>query len=505
MKNEAEQLAKRFAQYRKNPVLYCTEILGVELNEGQKAVLNALPKHRRIALKSGNSWGKSFLLACIALWNFDVHPNSKTITTSGSQRQVRWALWSEISRLAQQSKLKDSYQINNTDITRVGHPNWFILGTSSDEQGKIEGFHNEYLCFILDECRSIDDAIIQAAFKCCTGANNRIIAGSVTGGTSGLFYEMFHRLRGTFKCFSFPTGVLKYGKYRSLYPSRISDESIAERAALDGPDSPFFKSSVMAEFMESSEDALIGTALIDRARTNELTPGSEPIVHGLDIARAGRDSSSLCTRQGGVILSFKLRKGMDLMSTGAWAELETSGRCLCLDSCGIGVSVLDQLKAKGRGDVHGINVAESPQDKTRFVNLRSELFWQLRERFEKGLIDLSRLDQSIFERLRAQLSGIRAEFKGGKLLLESKESMRRAGKESPDLADSLALSFGREGTGQWFTPIAFPSVSARILQEGFEHGAPEEPLYDNIRGRTPKEESGIMLIQGESQYGTYDW
>jgi len=482
--DEQERLVKKFSRYQKHPVEYCREILGVTLSPGQADILNALVKHHRVSVKSGNSFGKSYACACAAMWHFDCFPNSKTLITSGSQRQVRWSLMNEVIQLAQASRLRESYVINNQDISRANHPGWFVMAFSSDEQGRVEGHHARFLMCVADEARTISDDVLLGLIKCAVEADNRLLFASVPGGTSGLFHATHTRLKGTWKTFSFPTGVLKYGKYRSLYPSRISDESIAERAALDGPTSPFFLSSVMAQFMEAPEDALISPALIDRARTNELNTDNETVVHGLDIARAGRDSSALCTRRGGTILSFKLRKGMDLISTGTWAEMETSGRCLCLDSCGIGVSVLDQLRAKGRADVHGINVAESPKDKTRFTNLRAELFWQLRERFEKGLIDLSRLDQPIFERLRAQLSGIHAEFKGGKLLLESKESMKRAGKESPDLADALALSFAREGSGHWFAPIP---CGRSIAAEGWDAGpGPEEPLYD-----IPRRSGGI--------------
>jgi len=499
---DEQALVKKFARYQKHPVEYCREILGVTLSPEQADVLNALVKNSRVSVRSGNGWGKSFVLACAAMWHFDCFPGSKTLTTSGSARQVRYTLWSEISKLAQNSKLKDSYTINNTDISRVGHPSWYILGFSSDEQGRVEGHHGAHLLIIADECRSISDDVILGLFKCATEPGNRLLFGSIPGGCEGLFHATHTRLKSTWKCFCFPVVRYKHGKWKTLYPDRISQESVDEKAALEGPESPFFKASCLAEFMTSTEDSLISETLIEKARQNQLDPGNAPLVFGCDIARLGRDSSSLCSRRGGVILSFRQKRGMDLISTGTWCELETQGQTLLLDGCGIGISIYDQLKAKGRGDVHAIIVSERARDPERFYNLRCELFYNLKVRFEKGLIDLSQLDQETYQKLKQQLSTLKFSFRAGRMLLGSKEDLKRRGLPSPDLADSLALSFARENSGQWFTPIAFESETGRLLHTSWEDHGPVEPDYGvktrEQRARAGEEPTGIYAIQGDA-------
>ncbi|MGD8942614.1 MAG: hypothetical protein PVI38_05165 [Desulfobacterales bacterium] len=92
----------------------------------------------------------------------------------------------------------------------------------------------------------------------------------------------------------------------------------------------------------------------------------------------------------------------------------------------------------------GVNVAQSPQDKERFANKRAELFWQLRELFEKGEIDLSQLDRKTCEQLQHQITSIRYKFARGKLLVESKEDMKKRGLPSPDMADALVLSYAAD-------------------------------------------------------------
>jgi len=181
---------------------------------------------------------------------------------------------------------------------------------------------------------------------------------------------------------------------------------------------------------------------------------------------------------------------MDLISTGTWCELETRGASLLLDGCGIGISIYDQLRAKGRGDVHAIIVSERAKDPERFYNLRAELFYNLKVMFEKGLIDLSQLDQETYQKLKGQLSTIKFSFRAGRMLLESKEDLRKRGLPSPDLADSLALSFAREGTCTWSGPLVLgESVAASMIGRSWESSPDPEP---------ERASPGVGLMQGDA-------
>ena len=457
-----DHLVKQFRRYQRTPVAYCREILGVSLSPEQEEILNALVKNHRISIRSGNSFGKSYALACAALWHFDCFSNSKTLITSGSQRQVRWALMNEVIQLARQSKLKDSYTINNTDITRVGHPSWFIMAFSSDEQGRVEGHHAPHLMAIADEARTISDDVLLGLLKCATEVENRLLFASVPGGCEGLFYATHTRLKGTWKTFRFPTGKWKHGRWKSIFPSRISDASIQERAELDGPDSPFFRSSVLAEWMESSEDSLVPVSHILKARENHLDPGDSGIVWGGDCARFGRDASALCKRHGACVLAFKQKRGLDVVSLASWFEMETQGETLCIDEIGVGAGVVDTLRAREIKGIVPVNVSKPAQDPEKYLNLKSELYWSIRQRFEKGEIDLTALDASTYDRLKSQLLSVRYFFTRGRLQIMSKEDLRRRGIESPDLVDALALSLYQDGAGAaYFEPVLYPSIAAQ--------------------------------------------
>jgi len=87
--------------------------------------------------------------------------------------------------------------------------------------------------------------------------------------------------------------------------------------------------------------------------------------------------------------------------------------------------------------VEGINVGTCASDPEHFFNLRSELYDNLRARFEEQLITIPNDEELI-----GQLASIRVEYTSrGQLKVEPKETMRRRSLPSPDKADALLLAF----------------------------------------------------------------
>ena len=90
------------------------------------------------------------------------------------------------------------------------------------------------------------------------------------------------------------------------------------------------------------------------------------------------------------------------------------------------------------------NGGEAPYDKERFVNARAEDYWNLRELFENGEIDIDELDDV----LAAQLGSLKWTLDSrGRIKIESKDDMRRRGMPSPDRADVCAMAFSRRAHG----------------------------------------------------------
>lgn len=92
----------------------------------------------------------------------------------------------------------------------------------------------------------------------------------------------------------------------------------------------------------------------------------------------------------------------------------------------------------------------------KFGNLRAELYWIVRQRFQKTFLYVNGetgIDESELisipnkESLKNQLSSPRIFFDNGKIWAESKKSMRSRGLKSPDEADSLVYSFADDAKG----------------------------------------------------------
>lgn len=109
-----------------------------------------------------------------------------------------------------------------------------------------------------------------------------------------------------------------------------------------------------------------------------------------------------------------------------------------IDSTGLGAGVYDRLKEMKNYPVEDIISGEKAHDPERFWNFRAEAHWLIRERMEQDMLDLPQKDME----LRGQLTNIRYKIKSDKrILIESKEDMRRRGAKSPDKADAIVLAF----------------------------------------------------------------
>jgi hypothetical protein len=116
-----------------------------------------------------------------------------------------------------------------------------------------------------------------------------------------------------------------------------------------------------------------------------------------------------------------------------------------VDSIGVGAYFAKHLKDQGYR-VSGINVATKPRNTEKYANLKAELYWGLRMRFETG--DVAGLTD---ERAISQLATIRYNYNArGQLQIESKEEARQRGVKSPDRAEAIMLAYaGQRGSGMY--------------------------------------------------------
>jgi len=111
-----------------------------------------------------------------------------------------------------------------------------------------------------------------------------------------------------------------------------------------------------------------------------------------------------------------------------------------VDEIGIGGAVIDLLASENI-HVSPVNASASASDKTRFKNLRAEMFWDLKMWIEDSLLEKRKPLIGVSTQWK-QLSYLLYDRKTGKVRMRPKEEIKeRMGGKSPDVADALSLTF----------------------------------------------------------------
>ena len=167
---------------REDPAAFIREVLGerpsaAALEAGlqdpwtpdQGRVLEAVRDHRRVAVPSGRSSGKSYIVARIALWFLYHRPGSLVVTTARNQRQVETVLWGEIREAHRASKTPLPGRLLPVEPRLIVEGRWMAIGfTASPSVGDIsatafQGLHGPRVMVVLDEAAGIDEQILAAA------------------------------------------------------------------------------------------------------------------------------------------------------------------------------------------------------------------------------------------------------------------------------------------------------------------------------------------------------
>ena len=163
-------------------------------------------------------------------------------------------------------------------------------------------------------------------------------------------------------------------------------------------------------------------------------------------------------RQGWLVESLRSFERIDTMRTAGEALTLVSEQdipAVFVDEGGLGAGVVDRLRELG-APVYGVQFGGKAPQSGRFVNMRAEIFWELRRLFNEGLVAIPRDEELI-----SQLLGLRYDVtSAGQVKMESKSSLRRRGLRSPDKADALALAFMEPPSLQIWTGYEQPVVPA---------------------------------------------
>lgn len=205
-------------------------------------------------------------------------------------------------------------------------------------------------------------------------------------------------------------------------------------------------------FETSVENKVMPAALVRAAVNRPVVPMTKfRPIWGVDVGGEGAtaDRSALSKRMANVLLEpTKWWQGKDTMQLVGLIRLEWEATDrlmrpakICIDSIGIGAGVVSRLKEYNdmQGVIEGINVSETKSVGDLCHRMRDELWWRAREWFYSLQVALPEGCDPLIQELTTPLWSPNS---SGRVVVESKDEMKKRGIRSTDLADSFNLTFG---------------------------------------------------------------
>ena len=415
---------------------------------GQEVAQNGFNGHDpvrpiRRAVSSGHGTGKTTLVAWLVAWIMSTRPHCRGTVTANTYTQLETKTWAAIQRWMKWC-LTGHWFVCTTN--RLYHPayrdSWFCAPQSCREENS-EAFAGQHAAdstsfYINDEDSAVPDPI------------HEVEEGGLTDGEPMIFlFGNATRSQGAFHraCF----GSARDRWHPTIIDSRDSTltnkAQIAEWIHDYGEDSDFVRVRVRGLPPAASDLQYISSALVFAAQQRPvLTLGDEPLLCGLDVARGGGDDCTFRFRRGADARTIppiripgeQARDSMRLVTVAADILARDFGgrtvHTLFIDGTAIGGPICDRLKQLGHKNIHEVQFGAAAPD-PKYANMRAWIWSRLRDWLPHGAIDAD-------PQLETDLTGPGYHHdKHDRLVLESKEDMKKRDLDSPDDGDALAVTF----------------------------------------------------------------
>lgn len=270
--------------------------------------------------------------------------------------------------------------------------------------------------------------------------------------------------------------------------TRVVSQADIQAERESGMSDAMIRQEFYCDFIADVDDVLIPFSFIQKALKDQTQYLRSGRVAGYDPARLGGDRNGFVIRQAGQVIHIESWTGQDAVYSAGRIIQHYRNKMfdlVAVDTVGLGGPIYDYLKSAGVPCV-GVNVAESSTvGDSRFVRLRDEIWWRLREWFQEGASISSGVPRPDIDALVKDIQDIRYGYSPkGQVKVESKDEFRDRAKKngdprSPDLGDALCCTLA-------------PAAEMRIRGEDsrpFEHirGVFDSagPVYSPLGGYEP--------------------
>jgi hypothetical protein len=183
-----------------DPVRFAEDVFGAGLWRGQREILSAVERERRVVVKACHASGKTFVAAIIAWWFACRFRDNRVITIAPGWLMTRAVLWSEIHGLLERARYRlPTMAINQTEI-KFG-PRNLILGLSTNDAIRLQGHHAERILIIIDEGSGNDPDFWPSIEGVLASGDSHLLMFGNPVATSGPFYDAFGRNRAAQRLF----------------------------------------------------------------------------------------------------------------------------------------------------------------------------------------------------------------------------------------------------------------------------------------------------------------
>lgn len=462
---------------------YIREVLKVSLDKEQQKIVESVQLNKMVSVCSGTARGKDYVTAAIVLCFMYLTPefdksgelikNTKVALTAPTDRQIKNIMYPEVKRMWKRAQVLPG-TCTGYDI-RTPYEEWFLTGFKADEHNHEawSGFHAANTMFAITEASGIAETIYEAIEGNLQG-NSRLLL--VFNPNSNMGYAASSQKSKRFvkhklNSLDSPNVIQK----KEVIPGQVDYEWIVDKVdkwctqiqeyevnkgnndfEFEGkfyrPDD-VFRRKVLGEFPKVSSDTLIPMSWIELA--NENWKNSQPSIYeqslfGADVAGMGNDESVISERRDNYVYPFETYTGngeADHMAfTGVIVNKIKEGNYCFIDTIGEGAGVYSRLDEQGYETAISCKFSESAEglrdinDVLEFENMRAYLYWALRD----WLNPINKNNPCLppDDVFMEEATIITYKFKSnGKVLIESKDDIKKKLGRSPDRIDALVNTF----------------------------------------------------------------
>lgn len=202
-----------------------------------------------------------------------------------------------------------------------------------------------------------------------------------------------------------------------------------------------YPATVALAFRKASADSYIPLDMVEDAmaqRTIEV-PDNMPKIMGVDPAEYGDDDTAIAVRTGRVvpwIKSYSKKGPMEVVGIVARIADEHKPDAINVDCTGIGSGIADRLTELGY-PVNRVHFGEKAFMDDIYLRRKDEMYGELKKWLQDNPCSLPN-----DEALKADLTVASYTYDSSRrLVIESKEKIRKRGLPSPDRGDAVALTF----------------------------------------------------------------